>query len=107
LTGVAEKQRLFAGGQENFSTARPQNARLKLVLTCEPARSRQEWVGRTPARWPTARSGTTPRDLEAGTMGYFALTTIFTLQYLGYVPIPTGVLVAACVGYVLYDTFKR
>jgi hypothetical protein len=40
-------------------------------------------------------------------MGYFALTAIFMLQYLGYVPIPTGVMVAACVGYVLYDTFKR
>ncbi len=40
-------------------------------------------------------------------MGYFALTAVFTLQYLGYVPIPTGVLVVACVGYVLYDTFKR
>jgi hypothetical protein len=40
-------------------------------------------------------------------MGYFVLTTVFTLQYLGYVPIPTGVLVGACIGYVLYDTFKR
>jgi hypothetical protein len=40
-------------------------------------------------------------------MGYFALTAVFMLQYLGYVPIPTGVMVAACIGYVLYDTFKR
>ena len=40
-------------------------------------------------------------------MGYFVLTTVFTLQYLGYVPIPTGALVLTCVGYVLYDTFKR
>jgi len=40
-------------------------------------------------------------------MGYFVLTTIFTLQYLGYVPIPTWVLVLTCVGYVVYDTFKR
>lgn len=48
---------------------------------------------------------TSERDRAA--MGYFALTTVFMLQYLGYVPIPTGVMVAACVGYVLYDTFKR
>ncbi|HUE16500.1 MAG TPA: hypothetical protein VMR25_20160 [Planctomycetaceae bacterium] len=47
------------------------------------------------------------REREAAAMGYFALTAVFTLQYLGYVPIPTGVLVMACVGYVLYDTFKR
>jgi hypothetical protein len=40
-------------------------------------------------------------------MGYFALTTVFILQYLGYVPIPTALLVATCVAYVLYDTFKR
>lgn len=40
-------------------------------------------------------------------MGYFALTAVFTLQYLGYVPIPTSVMVVACVLYVLYDTFRR
>ena len=40
-------------------------------------------------------------------MGYFILTTVFMLQYLGYVPIPTGVLVLTCVAYVLYDTFRR
>jgi hypothetical protein len=40
-------------------------------------------------------------------MGYFALTAVCTLKYLGYVPIPTGVLIAGCIAYVVYDTFKR
>ena len=40
-------------------------------------------------------------------MGYFAFTAVFTLQSLGYVPIPTSVMVVACVAYVLYDTFRR
>jgi hypothetical protein len=40
-------------------------------------------------------------------MGYFALTAVCTLKYLGYVPIPTALLIAACVGYVIYDTFRR
>jgi len=41
-------------------------------------------------------------------MGYFALTVVCTLKWLGYTPmIPTGVLIAACVVYVVYDTFKR
>jgi hypothetical protein len=40
-------------------------------------------------------------------MGYFVLTAVCTLTYLGYVPIPKQVLIAACVVYVLYDAFKR
>jgi hypothetical protein len=40
-------------------------------------------------------------------MGYFVLTTVCTLTYLGYVPIPKQVLIGACVIYVLYDAFKR
>jgi hypothetical protein len=40
-------------------------------------------------------------------MGYFVLTTVCTLTWLGYVPIPKQVLIGACVVYVLYDAFKR
>jgi len=40
-------------------------------------------------------------------MGYFFLTTICTLTWLGYLPIPKQVLVWGCVGYVLFDAFKR
>jgi hypothetical protein len=40
-------------------------------------------------------------------MGYFVLTTVCTLTYLGYVPIPKQVLIGACVVYILYDAFKR
>ncbi len=40
-------------------------------------------------------------------MGYFVLTTVCVLQYLGYISIPKQILTAACVGYVLYDAFKR
>jgi hypothetical protein len=40
-------------------------------------------------------------------MGYFVLTTVCTLTYLGYFPIPKNLLIAACVVYVLYDAFKR
>ena len=41
-------------------------------------------------------------------MGYFALVAVCTLKWLGYTPmIPTGVLIAACVVYVAYDTFRR
>jgi hypothetical protein len=40
-------------------------------------------------------------------MGYFVLTAICTLVYLGYVSIPTQALVAGWVGYILYDAFKR
>jgi hypothetical protein len=40
-------------------------------------------------------------------MGYFVLTTVCTLYYLGYMPIPKQLLIVACVGYVLYDAFKR
>jgi len=40
-------------------------------------------------------------------MGYFVLTSICTLTWLGYLRIPTPALVVACIGYVLYDTFKR
>ena len=39
-------------------------------------------------------------------MGYFVLTTVCTLTWLGYVPIPKQVLIGACVVYVLYDAFK-
>jgi hypothetical protein len=66
-----------------------------------------ESVRSNPAGRPAAGFFTTTREREAAAMGYFALTAVFTLQYLGYVPIPTGVLVMACVVYVLYDTFKR
>ena len=44
---------------------------------------------------------------ESHSMGYFILTTVCTLTYLGYLPIPKNVLIAACVVYVLYDAFKR
>ena len=44
---------------------------------------------------------------ESHSMGYFILTTVCTLTYLGYLPIPRNVLIAACVVYVLYDAFKR
>ncbi len=40
-------------------------------------------------------------------MGYFVLTTICTLQWLGYIGIPKQLLISACVGYVLYDAFRR
>jgi hypothetical protein len=40
-------------------------------------------------------------------MGYFILTTVCTLTYLGYLPIPKNVLIAGCVVFVLYDAFKR
>jgi hypothetical protein len=48
----------------------------------------------------------TPR-FGFGRMGYFVLTTVCTLTYLGYVPIPKQVLIGACVVYILYDAFKR
>ena len=52
---------------------------------------------------------TRPIDTAIGkpTMGYFLLTTVCTLTYLGYLPIPKQVLIVACVVYVLYDAFKR
>ncbi len=52
-----------------------------------------------------AASGKPPP--ESRSMGYFILTTVCTLTYLGYLPIPRNVLIAACVVYVLYDAFKR
>jgi len=55
------------------------------------------------------RALTRPIDTAIGkpTMGYFLLTTVCTLTYLGYLPIPKQVLIVACVVYVLYDAFKR
>jgi hypothetical protein len=44
---------------------------------------------------------------ERRRMGYFILTTVCTLTYLGYLPIPKNVLIAGCVVFVLYDAFKR
>jgi hypothetical protein len=40
-------------------------------------------------------------------MGYFFLTAVCVLQYLGYFTIPKPILITACVGYILYDAFKR
>jgi hypothetical protein len=40
-------------------------------------------------------------------MGYFVLTTISMLDYLGYVPIPNKILVCSWVVFVMYDAFKR
>jgi hypothetical protein len=40
-------------------------------------------------------------------MGYFVITTVCILQWLGYISIPKSILIAASVGYVLYDAFKH
>jgi hypothetical protein len=40
-------------------------------------------------------------------MGYFVLTTVCTLQYLGYISLPTQLLTGACIAFVVYDCFKR
>jgi hypothetical protein len=40
-------------------------------------------------------------------MGYFLLTMVCMLQYLGYISIPKQILIAAGVGYVLWDAFKH
>jgi hypothetical protein len=93
--------------QKKFPADRPRGWRLKLILVCEPVSRWNVSVGSHPPGRPAARFFTMTREREAAAMGYFALTAVFTLQYLGYVPIPTGVLVMTCVAYVLYDTFKR
>ena len=76
--------------------------RLEVILDYEPAH-----VAVRSVHLDRAKSGSGQRERDQSAMGYFALTTIFALQYLGYVPIPTGLMVATCVAYVLYDTFKR
>jgi hypothetical protein len=82
--------------------------RLELVLVCEPVCTGQS---RSEAIRPAGLAArfvmrTTERDAAA--MGYFALVAVCTLKWLGYAPmLPTGVLIAVCVVYVAYDTFKR
>jgi len=96
-----------ASGPENFDFVRPQPASFELDFIYELASGRKERVGNSPTASAGSEFRTTTPDQEFDAMGYFVLTTVFTLQYLGYVPIPTGVLVLTCVGYVLYDTFRR
>jgi hypothetical protein len=40
-------------------------------------------------------------------MGYFVLTTVCTIQYLGYIALPKALLIAAWVGFIIYDGFRR
>ncbi len=40
-------------------------------------------------------------------MGYFFVTAIGSLWWLGYLPIPKTVMIWGSVGFVLYDAFKR
>jgi hypothetical protein len=96
-----------ASERANFDTPRPRPVSFELDFICELARGRNERVGIGPTAAAGSAFGTVTSDQELEAMGYFVLTTVFTLQYLGYVPIPTGALVLTCVGYVLYDTFKR
>jgi hypothetical protein len=46
-------------------------------------------------------------DADGAGMGYFFMTAIGTLTWLGYLPIPKHVLIWGCVGYILYDAVKR
>jgi len=91
----------------DFNAGRPRRASFELDFICELASGRKERVGDSPTALAGSAFRTATPDQESDAMGYFVLTTIFTLQYLGYVPIPTGVLVLTCVGYVVYDTFRR
>jgi hypothetical protein len=47
------------------------------------------------------------RNAGSRPMGYFILTTVCTVQYLGYIALPKPLLIAACVVFVLYDAIKR
>jgi hypothetical protein len=58
-----------------------------------------------PSTGPDARRGGVKRKVDF--MGYFVITTVCTLQWLGYISIPKQILIAASVGYVLYDAFRR
>jgi hypothetical protein len=108
FTRALPKSNTFsASDQQNFNADRPRPASFELGLICELASGRKERVGNSPTASAGSEFRTTPPEQEFDTMGYFVLTTVFTLQYLGYVPIPTGVLVLSCVAYVLYDTFRR
>jgi len=40
-------------------------------------------------------------------MGYFILTLISMLNYLGYVPIPNQALIVAWGAFILYDAIKH
>ncbi len=40
-------------------------------------------------------------------MGYFFMTAACTLTWLGFLPIPKNFLMVGCIGYILYDAFKR
>jgi hypothetical protein len=92
---------VFSACLEEISANREPGWRVEVILDCEPAPVALS------VHLDRGKSGSRQRVRDESAMGYFALTTIFALQYLGVVPIPTGLMVATCVAYVLYDTFKR